>query len=286
MPTKAIPNVLTIAGSDSGGGAGIQADLKSFAANGAFGASVITALTAQNTMGVTGIHAVPPDFVGEQIDAVFGDIRIDAVKIGMLASSDVITAVAQGLARWQAPNVVVDPVMVTTTGAPLIEDEAVAALRTKLFPLAALLTPNLHEAARLTGREPARNRAQMVKQGRAILQSGAAAVLVKGGHAVAGADAEAADVLVKHNGEKWFAAPRIKTANTHGTGCSLSSAIAAHLAHGASLEDAIARSKAWLTGALLASDELSVGSGSGPVHHFHAMWKGLAPTPDPQGEIR
>ena len=271
--SRPVPIALTIAGSDSGGGAGIQADLKAFSANRAYGASVIAALTAQNTLGVSAIHEVPADFVTAQIDAVFSDLDVAAVKIGMLASTGIIAAVAEGLRKWEATNVVIDPVMVTTSGDPLIADEAVETLKSELFPLAAVVTPNLHEAARLTNGKLAANRNEMKGQGRAILAMGAGAVLVKGGHAPVEDDAgEAADILVFRQGEEWFAAPRVDTKNTHGTGCSLSSAIAANLANGMDIPDAVAAAKVWLTGALEASGELTVGKGAGPVHHFHNLW--------------
>lgn len=268
-----IANALTIAGSDSGGGAGIQADLKSFSANGVYGASVITALTAQNTMGVDAVEDVTPAFVSAQLDAIFEDIRIDAVKIGMLASIPVIEAVADGLKRHAPAFVVLDPVMVTTTGVSLIADDAVAALAELLFPLASLITPNLHEAARLLETDIAASREEMEGQAHALLKMGPAAVLLKGGHVLAGEDARtSSDLLATAGGSRWFEAERIETENTHGTGCSLSSAIAANLAKGNRLEDAIEVAKRWLTGAIAAADELDVGRGSGPVHHFHAMW--------------
>lgn len=265
-----IPIALTIAGSDSGGGAGIQADLKSFSANRVYGASVITALTAQNTLGVTGIHDVPPAFIIEQMDAVFSDLEVSAVKIGMLSQVAVIEAVAQTLEKHNAPKIVLDPVMVATSGDLLLAPEAVSAIKSILLPMADLITPNLHEAAQLTGRAVAENDEVMTVQGEALLNAGAKAVLMKGGH---GQSDEAADLLVSKNDARWFRTPRIATINTHGTGCSLSSAIAANLAHGLSLDDAVEVSKDWLTGALAASDKLSVGKGSGPVHHFHALWK-------------
>jgi hydroxymethylpyrimidine/phosphomethylpyrimidine kinase len=272
-----IANALTIAGSDSGGGAGIQADLKSFSANGVYGLSVIAALTAQNTKGVTAIHNVPADFVAAQIDAVFSDIRIDAVKIGMLANAEVIRTVAEGLRKWNARNIVIDPVMVTTSGDPLIADDAVETLKQELFPLATLVTPNLHEAARLSPIRSesgvAASRGEMRGQGKAILAQGARAVLVKGGHDFNGEhSATADDILVTAEGEEWFSADRIETENTHGTGCSLSSAIAANLARGMDLAEAVESAKEWLTAAIAASGQLDVGEGSGPVHHFHAMW--------------
>jgi len=272
-----IANALTIAGSDSGGGAGIQADLKSFSANGVYGLSVIAALTAQNTKGVTAIHNVPAVFVAAQIDSVFSDIRIDAVKIGMLADSQVIRTVAQGLRKWNARNVVIDPVMVTTSGDPLIADNAVETLKHELFPLATLVTPNLYEAARLSpirsGSGVAASRGEMRGQGKAILAQGAEAVLIKGGHDFEGESSSTADdLLVSAEGEEWFSADRIETQNTHGTGCSLSSAIAANLAKGMDLAEAVGAAKEWLTAAIAASDQLDVGEGSGPIHHFHAMW--------------
>lgn len=268
-----IPIALTIAGSDSGGGAGIQADLKSFSANRAYGASVITALTAQNTLGVTGIHDVPTDFITAQLDAVFSDLDVKAVKIGMLASSNIIETVAASLEKWEAKNIVLDPVMVTTSGDPLIAEDAVETLKERLFPLADLITPNLQEAARLTGGKLAANRNEMKGQARAILAMGARAVLIKGGHAPEQSDLqESLDLLVYQSGEQAFSAKRIETGNTHGTGCTLSSAIAAGLANGQPLEEAIANAKTWLTGAIAASDELDVGKGHGPVHHFHNLW--------------
>ena len=263
-----IPIAVTIAGSDSGGGAGIQADLKTFSALGVYGASVITALTAQNTLGVTAIHDVPPGFVTAEIDAVFSDLRVDAVKIGMLSQPAVIEAVADGLDRWRQTKVVLDPVMVAASGDPLLVPEAVDSLIRRLMPRALLATPNLHEAARLTGTPLAATRAEMVAQGRAILAQGARAVLVKGGHST---EAEAADLLIDAAGERWFTAPRHQTENTHGTGCTLSSAIAAGLAKGLGLDAAVGAAKTYLTGAIRAADRLDIGAGHGPVDHFHAF---------------
>ncbi|MBH0236815.1 bifunctional hydroxymethylpyrimidine kinase/phosphomethylpyrimidine kinase [Methylobrevis albus] len=260
---------VTIAGSDSGGGAGIQADLKTFSALGVYGASVITALTAQNTRGVTGIHAVPPAFVRAQMDAVFSDLAVNAVKIGMLADPGVIEAVAAGLDAWCLTQVVLDPVMVAASGDPLLQPEAVETLRTLLLPRAALVTPNLPEAARLLGTTPVTDPASMAAQGRAIVELGARAVLVKGGH---GDDHESADVLVTADSVHWFTAPRHATNNTHGTGCTLSSAIAAGLARGDDLITAVGNAKTWLTAAIVAADSLAIGHGHGPVHHFHALW--------------
>lgn len=260
---------VTIAGSDSGGGAGIQADLKTFSALGVYGASVVTALTAQNTLGVQGVHPVPPAFIGSQIDSVFSDLAVDAVKIGMLASSDVIGAVADGLSRHRPVPIVLDPVMVAQSGDPLIADEAVATLLAVLVPAASLITPNLPEAARLLQAPIATDEAMMRRQGEALLAAGARAVLMKGGH---GEGPESVDLLVTAHGVQRFSAPRIATRNTHGTGCTLSSAITAHLARGVALHDAVAASKIWLTAAIRAADRLSIGRGAGPVHHFHALW--------------
>lgn len=263
------PIALTIAGSDSSGGAGIQADLKSFAALGVYGASVITALTAQNTTGVSGIHPVPAAFVTAQIDAVFSDLAVGAVKIGMVAQAETITAIADGLARWAPRHVVLDPVMVATSGDRLLAAEAVDALRTRLFPLASLITPNLPEAAALLGEPVAVSEAAVESQGRRLLAMGCRAVLVKGGH---GHGAESIDYLIDGERSIALAVPRIATANTHGTGCSLSSAIAAGLAKGDDMETAVRNAKAWITEAIAAADRFTVGHGHGPVHHFHKYY--------------
>ena len=262
---------LTIAGSDSGGGAGIQADLKTFSALGVYGASVITALTAQNTKGVQAIHDVPAAFVAAQIDSVFSDLEVGAVKIGMLSRPDVIDAVADGLARHaQGIPVVLDPVMVATSGDRLITGEAVAVLRERLLPRADLLTPNLPEAAVLLGEEGT-DEAGAADRARRLLALGARAVLVKGGH---GTGPGSVDHLVMGEGAaRRLAATRVATRNTHGTGCTLSAAIAANLALGRSLEEAVAGAKDYLTAALAAADGLSIGTGHGPVHHFHAVWR-------------
>ncbi|SON56267.1 Hydroxymethylpyrimidine/phosphomethylpyrimidine kinase [Hartmannibacter diazotrophicus] len=260
---------VTIAGSDSGGGAGIQADLKTFSALGVYGASVITALTAQNTKGVTGIHAVPADFVTAQIDAVFSDLAVDAVKIGMLADPNVIRAVSAGLDAYEQTTVVIDPVMVAASGDPLLVPEAVSTLIEELLPRALLLTPNLHEAARLLGGPVASSREEMEAQARALKAMGPRNVLVKGGH---GEGATSEDVLVGDEEVRWFFAPRHQTMNTHGTGCTLSSAIAAGLARGKSLTEAVEAGKAYVTAAIVAADELRIGHGHGPVHHFHGLW--------------
>jgi hydroxymethylpyrimidine/phosphomethylpyrimidine kinase len=227
---------VTIAGSDSGGGAGIQADLKTFSALGVYGASVITALTAQNTRGVQGIHDVPPDFIGQQIDSVFSDLDVRAVKIGMLSQSAVIEAVAAGLARHGATQVVLDPVMVATSGDLLLAPDAVESLRRVLVPRAVVVTPNLPEAAALLGEPIVEDEAGMRAQAERILALGPRAVLVKGGHATG---PESVDVLVDETGLHRLASPRVATRNTHGTGCTLSSAIAAGLAQGQSLREAV-----------------------------------------------
>jgi hydroxymethylpyrimidine/phosphomethylpyrimidine kinase len=264
-----IPVALTIAGSDSSGGAGIQADLKTFAALGVFGASVITALTAQNTTGVSAIHSVPADFVTAQIDAVFGDLDVKAVKIGMLAQAATIDAVAAGLTRWSPRQIVLDPVMVATSGDRLLAADAIEGLRSRLIPRASLITPNLPEAAALLGEPVATSESEAESQGRRLLSIGCPAVLIKGGH---GQGSESIDYLITANGTVTLAAPRIATRNTHGTGCSLSSAIAAGLAAGNDLETAVRKAKVWISAAIAGADRLGVGHGNGPVHHFHGFY--------------
>ena len=263
------PVALTIAGSDSSGGAGIQADLKTFAALGVYGASVITALTAQNTTGVTGIHFVPAEFVTAQIDAVFADLDVHAVKIGMVAQVTAIDAIAAGLNRWSPKHVVLDPVMVATSGDRLLAAEAVEALRTKLIPRAALITPNLPEAAALLDEPLAANEADIESQGKRLLALGCRAVLIKGGH---GQGPESTDYLVNGDGVIALAAPRVATRNTHGTGCSLSSAVAAGLAKGENMEAAVRHAKTWISAAIAAADRFAVGRGHGPIHHFHKYY--------------
>ncbi len=263
-----IPNVLAIAGSDPSGGAGIQADLKTFAALGCHGMAAITALTAQNTRGVSAVHGPPPSFVAEQIAMVFADIDVAAIKIGMLGSSGVVEAVADVLARGPRVPIVLDPVLVATSGAVLGGDDVIAAMRARLFPLASLVTPNLAEAARLADGAIPRDRAAMEAIARRLRGTGTAAWLVKGGHA-AGDSAD--DVFLDDAGPVWFSTPRVSTVNTHGTGCTLSSAIAACLARGLPPREAVARAKAYLTGALRNADALAVGSGPGPVDHFAAL---------------
>jgi hydroxymethylpyrimidine/phosphomethylpyrimidine kinase len=264
-----IPIALTIAGSDSSGGAGVQADLKTFSALGVYGASVITALTAQNTTGVSGIHQVPADFVTAQINAVFSDLDVKAVKIGMVAQRATIDAIVAGLLRWSPKHIVLDPVMVATSGDHLLAADAVATLRTELIPRASLITPNLPEAAALLEEPVAANEAAIADQGQRLLAMGCRAVLIKGGH---GQGAESIDYLFGGNGTIALSAPRLATQNTHGTGCSLSSAIAAGLAKGEDMETAIRQAKAWISAAIAAADRLDVGRGHGPIHHFHGFY--------------
>lgn len=263
-----MPVALTIAGSDSSAGAGIQADLKTFAALGVYGASVITALTAQNTRGVTGIHDVPADFVAAQLDAVFGDLDVKAVKIGMVSRREVVDVIARGFNTWKPKNIVLDPVMVATSGDRLLSADAIDALRRTLFPRAAIITPNLPEAAALLDCAVAVSEAEIEMQGRRLLEFGCPAVLIKGGH---GHGAESVDFLVTKNSTVRLAALRVATKNTHGTGCTLSSAIAAGLAKGESLEQAVRAAKMYVSAAIAAADRLGIGHGHGPVHHFHAF---------------
>ncbi len=251
---------LTIAGSDSGGGAGIQADLKTMTMNGVFGMSALTALTAQNTVGVQGIFEVTPEFLGMQIDSVFTDIRPDAVKIGMVSAVDLISVIAEKLRAYHAENIVVDPVMVATSGAKLINDDAILALREKLLPLATVVTPNIPEAEVLSGRKIT-SPAEMEEAAKIISRTYHCAVLCKGGHSVNDAN----DLLFDGERGRWFYGKRIDNPNTHGTGCTLSSAIAANLAKGDTLETAVARAKEYLSGALAAM--LDLGAGSGPMNH-------------------
>ncbi|SFB39307.1 hydroxymethylpyrimidine/phosphomethylpyrimidine kinase [Rhizobium sp. NFR07] len=265
-----IRNVLSIAGSDPSGGAGIQADLKAFSARGTYGMAALTALTAQNTRGVTAIQTLPADFVRAEIEAVFADIRVDAVKIGMIANAEIAGAVADALAPY-AENmpIVLDPVMVAKGGSPLLAPDAMQAVIDRLMPLATLVTPNLPEAAALLGEPEAVTREQMADQARRLLGCGPKAVLVKGGHLET---EDSPDVLVQAAGLAWLEGARIATRNTHGTGCTLSSAIAAELAKGASMVSAVTIAKAYLAEAIAAADRLDVGSGHGPVHHFVELW--------------
>jgi len=262
------PIALTIAGSDSSGGAGIQADLKTFSALGVYGASVITALTAQNTRGVDGVLPIPADFVAQQLTSVLGDLDVRAIKTGMLSSTAIIAAIVATLDAADAQPVIVDPVMVATSGDRLIDEEAIAAIRDTLMPRAMLITPNLAETAVLTGEAEAASRDEMERQGQALIGRGARAVLVKGGHVE---DAEACDVLLQPDvAPMWFTEARIDTPHTHGTGCTLSAAIAAGLATGSDLPSAIADAKRFLTQALEKGRSLGVGRGNGPVDHLWA----------------
>ena len=262
--------VLTIAGSDSGGGAGIQADLKTIAANGCYGMSVITALTAQSTLGVSGIHAVPVDFVRAQLDAVLPDIGCDAVKIGMLFSPELIRIVAEGLQHHGVQRIVVDPVMVAQSGDKLVQDEAIDALRKYLIPLADLITPNLPEASVLLGRD-IRTAEEIQLAAVELGHLGCGAVLIKGGHLPSG-DCDDCLYLAREKRMITFSGKRIGTTNNHGTGCTLSSAIAANMAKGAAVEEAVRRAKDYITAAIAAGAVYKIGNGHGPVHHFHAFW--------------
>ena len=262
---------LTIAGSDSGGGAGIQADLKTFAALGCYGMSALTALTAQNTVGVTAIHPVPPPFVADQIDAVLDDIGADAVKLGMLHSAEVIATVADRLRHHRVEHVVVDPVMVATSGDRLLRDDAVAALTTQLLPLATVITPNAPEAAVLLGCEPITSLADVEAACRALAEMGPAGVLVKGGH-LSGSRSVDVLYLADERVALHLDAPRIDTPNTHGTGCTLSSAICAYLARGHAVHESVELAKDYMTAAIRAGADYRLGGGHGPVHHFHGVW--------------
>lgn len=262
---------LTIAGSDSGGGAGIQADLKSFSALGVYGASVITAITAQNTQRVAAVEGVSTDMILAQMDAVFDDLDIGAIKIGMLGGPDVITTVAGRLRDYlhQRPvPVVIDPVMIAKSGDVLLPQAAITALIAELLPLATVLTPNLPEAATILGIQDATTEDQMRQQGHELLALGPDFVLMKGGHATGPL---CTDFLIGPEPLQ-LSAPRVITKNTHGTGCSLSSALAAGLAKGLSVPDALRQAHVWLQDAIRSADQLHVGSGHGPIHHFHAQW--------------
>lgn len=260
MAGNKMKTVLTIAGSDCSGGAGIQADLKTMLANGVYGMSAVTALTAQNTVGVTGVMEVPPEFLGEQLDSIFTDIFPDAVKIGMTASVPLIIKIAEKLREYKAKNIVVDPVMVATSGSRLINRDAVLALQERLFPLAAILTPNIPETETLSGL-PVRTEDDMAEAARQISTAYGCAVLCKGGHQLKDPN----DLLYCNGNYQWFHGKRIPNSNTHGTGCTLSSAIASNLAKGYSLEASVGRAKAFVSGALGAM--LDLGNGSGPMDH-------------------
>lgn len=270
-PISTIPNVLSIAGSDSGGGAGIQADLKTMAALGVYGASVITAVTAQNTLGVTAIHNVPIDVIAAQIEALFVDIKFEVVKIGLLVNVEVINTVADQLASLKQAkkirHIVFDPVMVATSGDQLLVDSAVATLRTKLMPMATIVTPNLPEASLLIGKTIVTKDDMQIAVDM-LRELGAENVLLKGGHLHG---QESTDLLIGDS-IQWLSAQRIDTNNTHGTGCTLSSAIAAGLAKGESVEEAVVKAKSYVQSAIENADRLSVGNGHGPIHHFYQWY--------------
>ena len=264
---------LTIAGSDSSGGAGIQADIKTMTANGVFAMSAITALTAQNTTGVAGIMEVSPEFLKQQADCIFTDIRPDAVKIGMESSSELITAIAEKLTEYKAENIVVDPVMVATSGAKLISDDAIDTLKEKLLPMADILTPNIPEAEVLSGME-IKTEEDMIKAAEKISMSYHCAVLLKGGHQLNDAN----DLLWRDGNYRWFYGKRSDNPNTHGTGCTLSSAIASNLAKGFDMDHSVERAKAYISGALGAM--LDLGKGSGPMNHAFDITGEFAKTPE------
>lgn len=262
-------NALTIAGTDPSGGAGIQADLKAFSALGAYGASVITALVAQNTKGVQSVYPIDTDFVAAQMDSVLTDVRIDSAKIGMLFSQEVVAVVADKLKQYPLPFVVLDTVMMAKSGDALLAPNAVAAIRDVLLPMVSIITPNLPEAAALLSQPVAKSEEEMCVQGEALLALGCPAVLMKGGHL---SEAESPDWLFTAAGAERFSAPRVVTKHTHGTGCTLSAALAALRPRHNDWSDTVAAAKAYLQQALLAADTLTVGEGIGPVHHFHDFW--------------
>ena len=264
---------LTIAGSDSSGGAGIQADIKTMTANGVFAMSAITALTAQNTTGVAGIMEASPEFLKQQIDCIFTDIRPDAVKIGMVSSAELIIAIAEKLAEYQAENIVVDPVMVATSGAKLISDDAIDTLKERLLPMADILTPNIPESEVLSGME-IRTEEDMIKAAEKISENYHCAVLLKGGHQLNDAN----DLLYRKGSYRWFYGKRIDNPNTHGTGCTLSSAIASNLAKGFDMDTSVERAKAYISGALGAM--LDLGKGSGPMNHAFDITGEYVKTPE------
>jgi hydroxymethylpyrimidine/phosphomethylpyrimidine kinase len=270
MTMNKTPIALTIAGSDSGGGAGIQADLKTFSALGVYGASVITALTAQNTREVRAIFDVGPEFITQQIDSVCEDLAVDAVKIGMLSQPAVIETVAHGLARHGIHQIVLDPVMVAKSGDRLLQPEAVTTLREQLLPHALLITPNLPEAAVLLNESEPASEPAMLAMAERLLKLGCGAVLLKGGHLDS---AESADIFFDGNEPLQLSSIRIRTKITHGTGCTLSSAVTAFLARGYELCDAVVAAKDYVSAAIAAADRLTIGHGHGPVHHFHAIWE-------------
>ena len=264
-----IYNALSIAGSAPSGGAGIQADLKSFSAQGVYGMAVITALTAQNTTGVSQIHKPSPDFVAEQIRMVASDVRIDAIKIGMIADAVITNAVAEEVRVLSDVPVILDPVMIAKGGAPLLAEEAMSCLCEELVPLADILTPNLPEAAALLNEKTAQNKDEMFQQAKELLTLGPRAIYLKGGHFDG---PYSPDLFMSKTEMRWFEATRLQTKNTHGTGGSLSAAIAANCAKGLTPEEACATAKAFITAAISEADSLTVGAGHGPIHHFHHLW--------------
>jgi len=259
---------MTIAGSDSGGGAGIQADIKTFSALGVFATSVITAVTAQNTRGVSAVEDISSTMIGEQMRAVLADITVHAIKIGMVSRCETIHAVAGGLTHYSGP-VVLDPVMVATSGDRLLREDAISALISSLVPKATIVTPNLPEAALLTGMPVAETRSDMTRQAEIILNAGARAVLIKGGH---GIGCDSIDLLFDQSGVTEFSAARVNTKNDHGTGCTLAAAITAGLARDLSLHESVGAAKTYLQDTLIAGKALSIGGGHGPVHHFYKWW--------------
>ena len=263
-----VKNVLSIAGSDPSGGAGIQADLKTFAANGVYGMAAITALTVQNTVGVRGIHLVPAKFVSSQIEAIFSDIAVSSVKVGMVANAEIAEEVGTTLAKYRNLISVVDPVMVAKGGSPLLNKKAIQAVKDNLLPLATIVTPNLPEAAILLGSSIAKSEEDMIYQGKALLNLGSKSILIKGGHSEG---ITSNDLLVTENNYVWFKEKRINTKNTHGTGCTLSSSIASFLAKDYSVEEAVSKAKKFVTNAIRNSKKLSVGKGHGPTNHFYAL---------------
>ena len=263
-----VKNVLSIAGSDPSGGAGIQADLKTFAANGVYGMAAITALTVQNTVGVQGIHLVPAKFVSSQIEAIFSDIAVSSAKVGMVGNAEIAEGVGTTLAKYRNLISVVDPVMVAKGGSPLLDKKAIQAVKDNLIPLATIVTPNLPEAAILLGSSIAKSEEDMVYQGKALLNLGCKSILMKGGHSEG---ITSNDLLVTENNYVWFKEKRINTKNTHGTGCTLSSSIASFLAKDFSVEESVSKAKKFVTNAIRNSEKLSVGKGHGPTNHFYAL---------------
>ena len=266
MTVGNVPKAMTIAGSDSGGGAGIQADLKTFAALGVYGTVTLTAITAQNTVGVSGVHEIPTDMIVAQMDAVMGDIGADAVKTGMLSSQEIVEVVASQIQRHGIRSLVVDPVMVAKSGDSLLRDDAVDAVRTRLVPLSAVVTPNIPEAEALTGMT-IESDDDVREAARRIVGMGARSVVVKGGHR----EGSATDVLYDGSSFREYSAPRIDTVNTHGTGCTFASAVAAGLAQGKSVEEAVGQAKEYVTEAIRAS--FPIGRGHGPLNHFYELWR-------------